>query len=202
VNKVLQIETSDMWGPSKVRSDYFLAGQKIMRLNSGGSDVYSWTAAHEFGHVIGLKDRYSESIGSFLKGCIRQPRTTIPHKGYEHNMMAKHLEDIELVNLLDLVSETQPSPSWINDDDQLRNWLRTHSAADIAALASYEKLDAIRTLMSGYVSDADIAGIVRILGSMTTPGEAKSARETIDLMSLMAHGQRVTLEIALRALPR
>ena len=56
--------------------------------------------------------------------------------------------------------------------------------------------------MSGYVSDADIAGIVRILGSMTTPGEAKSARETIDLMSLMAHGQRVTLEIALRALPR
>ena len=39
-----------------------------MTLNANQTEAFPWLAAHEFGHVPGLKDRYSESIISSADG--------------------------------------------------------------------------------------------------------------------------------------
>jgi bacillopeptidase F (M6 metalloprotease family) len=44
----------------------------------------AWVAAHEAGHLMGLPDRYKEK-----RGVV--PRKTVPHKGYETNIMGVHL---------------------------------------------------------------------------------------------------------------
>jgi hypothetical protein len=81
-----QIEACKMSGPSNVK---IYAGRK-MTLNADAADVYTWVAAHEFGHVIGLEDKYSESIWSSIKGSFGGTRKCVVYAGYEGNLMAVH----------------------------------------------------------------------------------------------------------------
>jgi hypothetical protein len=55
-----QIEAVVISGPSHVTN--LPAFDRSMTLNAGESDAFTWTPTHEFGHIIGLQDRYSESI--------------------------------------------------------------------------------------------------------------------------------------------
>jgi hypothetical protein len=54
-----------MLGPSDVVT--VLTGRRKMTLNATESDAFTWTPAHEFGHVLGLQDRCSESIMSKIR---------------------------------------------------------------------------------------------------------------------------------------
>jgi predicted Zn-dependent protease len=61
-----QIEAIKIAGPSHV-SGY----DRSMTLNANETDAFTWTAAHEFGHVIGLKDRADHSGASSVARLAR-----------------------------------------------------------------------------------------------------------------------------------
>lgn len=95
----------------------------------------------------------------------------------------------------------KPTPHWLNDDDQVRDWVNTHSAVDIASLSTADKLKAIRTLMSGWISDDDVTAIGKICGSVTWRAEADAIRGDVDLLSMTSIGQRTAVRVAFVKMP-
>jgi hypothetical protein len=87
-----QIRVTDSDTPSHVHPQYVVAGANTMDLNlGGGAGDTDWTPAHEFGHLLGLPDHYSESLSSKVKGIIwgESARSPTPEeKGWEGNIMA------------------------------------------------------------------------------------------------------------------
>ena len=114
-----------------------------MTLNANEPNAFTWTPSHEFGHIIGLKDRYSEGIISKIKSTWGGVRTATVEPGYEGNLMAEQGGTLAGKNIADLAKENEPSPYWINDDDQVRDWVNAHSLAEIGRLSTTNKLRAI-----------------------------------------------------------
>lgn len=193
-----QIEIDNMSGPSNVSSG--LSG-RAMQLNAGSRDVYTWTAAHEFGHVLGLDDRYHESLTSSVAGTFGGKRTTTATPGYEWNLMAVHGGQLEGQNIRDLAAENEPSPYWVNDDDQVRDWVNAHSQSDIAALSTQNKLRAIRVLMRGWISDDDMAAIRQILQSVSRQDDSRTIQQGINLSDFSSLGQRTTMRVWFSQMP-
>lgn len=194
-----QIEILNMAGPSNV-SNLPFNGNK-MTLNATSQDVFTWVVAHEFGHVIGLDDRYSESIFSSIGGRFGCTRTNTVHPGYAGNMMAVHNGTLSSQNVADIASENDPSPYWINDDDHVRNWVRSHPTADITSLSTAHKLAAIRVLMSGWISSDDMGAIRKICQSVRDRNQANLIRNRIDLLTFTSLGQRMEMRIILTQMP-
>ena len=190
------IEALQMDGPSNVKKS-----SRYMTLNAKETDAFTWTAAHEFGHVIGLQDRYSESIMSKVKGKFGGTRVTTAQPGYQANIMAIDNGVLEGQNVQDLALENEPAPYWVNDDDQVREWVTHHSLADIGKLATSSKLQAIRTLMGGWISDDDIAAIARICQSVTSAKESKAIQKGIDTLDFSSIGQRTAVRVAFSKMP-
>jgi hypothetical protein len=173
-----------------------------MKLDARDDDAFTLTVAHEFGHVIGLGDRYSESFKSKVKSSFGGQRDpTPPNPGYETNLMATTRGSVERRNLDDLASENQPSPYWINDDDQIRDWVTGHATIEIDKLSAVNKVLAIRTLMGGWISDDDMAAIKRICESVTSKAHAKAIRDSIDLLAFSSIGQRTLMKVYLAKMP-
>lgn len=193
-SSVTQIIARAMSGPSNV----FLG---TMTLNSNHATAFTWTAAHEFGHIIGLGDRYSESIMSTLRGRFGGVRANVVEPGYENNIMGVHQGVLESRNLRDSAVENDPSSWWINDDDHVRDWISAHTQAEVGALSAADKLSMIRTLMGYYISDADVDAIVAICASVTTRDQAEVIRNGIDLADFSGHGQRMRVRIAFDNMP-
>jgi hypothetical protein len=184
-----QIEAKDAWGPSHVGN---IPGvDRSMTLNaSEGNDVWTWTPAHEFGHIIGLKDRYSESIMSSIRGAFGGTRSTTAHPGYQMNLMAEQPGRLESKNVADLATENEPSSWGINDDVQVRDWVTAHTTAEVGKLSTASKLKAIKTLMGGWIDDDDVAAIGTICSCVPTKAEADAIRNGVDLSDFFSPGQR------------
>ena len=193
-----QIDAEKTAGPSHVSGG---EGSRSMTLNANEADAFTWTPAHEFGHIIGLRDRYSESIMSSIRGQFGGTRTSTPETGYETNLMAVTGGTLEGRNVANLAEENEPSPYWINDDDQVRDWVGAHPISDINRLSTAHKLAAIRTLMGGWISDDDVSAITRICSSVTSHAEADAIRSGIDLLQMTSIGQRTTVRIAFAQMP-
>lgn len=148
-----QIEAVKMSGPSHTTSEMLVAVgfDRSMTLNANSPDAFDWTPAHEFGHIIGLDDRYSEGIMSRIRGRFGGTRATTVDPRYQSNLMAVHRGVLESQNVADVATENEPSPNWINDDDQVRDWVNAHSLPDIGRLSPANKLKAIKTLMGGWI---------------------------------------------------
>jgi hypothetical protein len=191
-----QIEAIKIAGPSHVsRLD------SSMTLNANEADAFTWTAAHEFGHVIGLQDRYSEGIMSSIIGTFGGTRSTTVDPRYQINLMAVTGGILESQNLKDVAEENAPSPYWVNDDEQVRDWINHHVTADVARLSTANKLKAIGTLMTGWISDADVAAIGRICSCVTLKAEADAIRRGIDLLKFSSIGQRTMMRVTLSQMP-
>jgi hypothetical protein len=98
-NKTL-IWVGPMTAPSNVKRGW-VVGARYMSLDK--KDLV-WVPAHEFGHLLGLGDRYSESFVSKVKGQFGYQRTVKQDPGWEGNIMAVHggvLESKNVKNLLD-----------------------------------------------------------------------------------------------------
>ncbi|MEA2162764.1 MAG: hypothetical protein QOK37_891 [Thermoanaerobaculia bacterium] len=94
--------------PSHV-SRHWLIGSRYATLNMDESDALSWTAAHEFGHLLGLEDRYSESLWSRISSSFGGKRSgTTADPGYEHNIMAVVGGDLESSNVQALIAKNTP----------------------------------------------------------------------------------------------
>ena len=186
-----QIEAIKTDGPSHVTD---MPGfDRTMTLNANEGDAFSWTPAHEFGHIIGLKDRYSEGIMSSVKGQFGGTRSATADPNYRTNLMAVVGGALEKQNVADLASENAPSPYWINDDDQVRDWINAHSTIEIGMLSTTNKLKMIHTLMGGWISDEDVDAMGRICGSVTTVAEAQTIQKGVDLLDFTSIGQRTRM---------
>lgn len=137
---------------------------------------------------------------SSLRGLFGGIRITASDPGYEHNLLAVHGGVIESKNVSDMAEENAPSPYWLNDDDQVRDWVNAHSTVEIGMLATPYKLKMIQTLMSGWVSD-DLNAIIRVCGSVSSKAEADTIRKTINPVDLTSLGQRTRLRIAFDTMP-
>jgi hypothetical protein len=186
-----QIEAIKISGPSHVN-----AWDRSMTLNANESEAFTWTAAHEFGHVIGLGDRYSEGIMSKLRGTFGGTRSTTVDPRYQANLMAIHGGTLEAQNLKDLAAENQPSAYWFNDDNAVRDWVNHHAIADVAGLSTTSKLKMIKTVMGGWVSAADITVISRICSTVTSKAESDAIQKGVDLLDFTDLGQRTRVRVA------
>lgn len=195
---VTQIEALFTTGPSYVA---WGTRGRYMTLNAQEPSAFGWTAAHEFGHIIGLQDRYSESIMSKLSGSFGGTRSTSVQSGYNGNIMAVHGGALWSKNLGDLAVENEPSPYWINDDDYVAEWVNHHFVAEVGKLATNNKIRAIQTLLSGWVSSDDMAAIKRICSSVSAKPEANAIRQGVDVLALTDAGQRAAIRLAMSQMP-
>ncbi|MBL8589564.1 MAG: hypothetical protein JNK46_13605 [Methylobacteriaceae bacterium] len=166
---VTQIEALAMKGPSYVHET---PRGRAMKLNVSDPDAFNWTAAHEFGHILGLDDRYSESLASKIRGALGGKRTTSVDAGYAGNIMAVDQGALEARNLVDFADETAPRRG--KADDRVRNWIRTHSVADLRGLSNDTKIAMIGILIEGFVSDADIRATERICETVFMRADAQA----------------------------
>jgi len=157
-----------------------------MNLNTKEADAFTWTATHEFGHILGLKDRYSESIMSTLSKLSGGKRTVTAEPGYRGNIMATHGGALESKNVKDIAEESKPSEFWVYDDDRVRAWVTRHSLDDIRKISTAGKVTAIKTLMGGirFISNEDHNAVRRICNSVTTKAEADAIRAGVPLSGL------------------
>jgi hypothetical protein len=196
---VTQIEAVKMSGPSHVSPA--LRGRS-MTLNSNEPDAFTWTPAHEFGHIIGLQDRYSEPIISKIKATWGGTRTNTVQPGYAGNLMAQTGGALCIKNVADVATENEPSPYWINDDDQVASWVNTHPLLDVGRLSTVHKIKAITVLMGGWVSPQDMVAICKLCSSVTTKDEAKAIRAAVDPTQLKDMGQRINMRLAFDKMPK
>lgn len=198
---VAQIEIVKTSGASNVN---YLNGRKMTLNTTTHRDLrLDWTAAHEFGHVIGMEDRYSESIMSKLKNIVGMEREgTVAHKGYEGNLMGASGGAIGSQNLRDAIVENQPSPFWMNDDDQVRNWITSRASSEISNLSAANKIKAIKVLMGGWISDDDMRCIEKICLSVKTGAEARTIEASVQLNDFTSLGQRTQMRVIFSRMPR
>ena len=194
-----QIEADKTSGPSHVSPGLT---SRSMTLNANEADAFTWTAGHEFGHIIGLNDRYSGSIFSKISGRFGGARTNVIEPGYLGNIMAQHQGALSGKNLVDLATENEPSPYWINDDDHIRQWVKAHAPSEIAKLSTAHKLKAIHVLMSGYIHDDDVSAIGGICRSVSNRTEANAIRDGVDLLQFSSIGQRTEARVIFSKMPR
>lgn len=194
---VTQIDAVNGIAPSR-----FNPLTRVLTLNANEADAFTWAAAHEFGHVIGLKDRYSESIGSRLRGMVGGTRTGGPDRGYKGNLMGETGGTLSSQNIIDLAEETAPSAYWMNDDDHIRDWVNAHTRADIQALSAADKLRAIWILQGGWISDDDVNVMGKICDAVTNKTEADAIRAGVNVLIFTSLGQRTTMRVFLSKMPR
>jgi hypothetical protein len=193
-----QIEIARIPGPSNVSGS---EGARSMVLNLNESDALSWAVAHEFGHILGMRDHYSESVMSRNSGTGGGARQTTPDPGYGGNLMGVTGGVAEQSNVRDLASEN--APGWTEDDDQVRDWVNRHDPAAIDRLSANDMIQMIRTLMSGWISDDDVSVIDRICRSVSTSAKATAIRNAIEpeLTSMTSIGQRTQVRVSFSRMP-
>jgi hypothetical protein len=197
-SNVTQIQAAKIPGPSHVTPGLF---SRSMTLNANERDAFTWTAAHEFGHIIGLEDRYSEPILSKIRAIWGGARINTVQPAYANNIMAVDGGVLTSQNLADLAAENEPSPYWVNDDEQVRAWVTTHASTDVARLSAQSKLRAIRALLGGRLSSDDLAAIRKICGAVRSSSESNGIRAGVDLVAVSDLGQRTTLRVIFAQMP-
>jgi len=193
---VTQIEATRTVSPSHVT---LWLGRRTMTLNANEPDAFTWTSAHEFGHILGLKDRYSESIMSTLRGFVGGSRATVAQPGYAGNIMAETDGAVTRRSVSDLTTEDKPG--LLSEDDHLAAWIFAHPPVDIAGLSPADKLRIVRTLQSGWISARDMEAIGRVCASVTASSEADSLRRGVDLRDFTDLGQRTQMRVFFARMP-
>jgi LysM repeat protein len=175
----------------------------LMDDSGNPTNALTWAVAHEFGHVLGLDDKYHEGLFSKVMAAIGKDsrRKSSLDPGYEGNLMAQTSGQLESKNIDDLDKET--SPSFREDDDRIRFWVARHSQADIASLNAATKINMINILLNGWISTDDMDAIDRICKSILTHEEGDAvgqdaAKRLLDIEDL---GQRTRMRGILGNLP-
>jgi hypothetical protein len=194
---VLQIEYSRNIDRSRATKGGGSFSEAIW-LNSKDINDISWVIVHEFGHTLGMADRYTDEMRT-INGTKQS--VSVAHEGYGGLLMGADSGAMTSRALQDLQSETAPSENWVNDDDQVREWIKTHTAGDLATLSTAAKISALRTLMGGWISDEDVAAMTKVILSSRNNDESKAIRSSINPIDMTSIGQRTRIRIALSKMP-
>jgi hypothetical protein len=182
---MVEPSNADIGGPGKTSR---------IELDSKRTDALTWVVGHEFGHVLGMKDRYQEGSWSSFKSKFGGERTTTIDDGYAGHVMGETAGVVSSKTVQDLGNETKPD--WLDEDDQVVAWVNSHTMGDIRALSTANKAAAIKALMEGWISDADMAAIEKIIAASSSPTEARALRATIDPSDFSSLGQRTRMRVA------
>lgn len=196
-SNVLQIEYSRNITRSKATKGGGLTTESIW-LDSKDMNDISWVIVHEFGHTLGMADRYTDEMRT-IQGTKRS--VSVPHAGYAGEMMAENGAPMTSRTLQDLQSETAPSEYWVNDDNQVRDWIKGHTPMELAALTPGAKVSALRTLMGGMISEDDLVAMEKIILSARNRDEAATIRNGINPKNMSSIGERTRIRIALAKMP-
>jgi hypothetical protein len=86
----------------------WLVGSRYVSLNLdyGGGNALWWAVAHEFGHLLGLDDHYSEGFLSKVASLFgySENRSATVDAGYENNIMGVDYGSLESRNVQDLIA--------------------------------------------------------------------------------------------------
>lgn len=192
-----QIEMAHLGG----RATHVVRATGTMVLNVDDPNVMQ-AVHHEFGHQIGLGDRYTEpylsNVSNHMFGTERWGFGVQP--GYEHNVMDDN-GAVSSQNLRDIPAENAPSVS--TDDDQVRDWLSRRGAAELPGLATSAKIRMVGTLMDGWMSDADVAALEQICRTARPGEQADALRAAIGsrIGEMWGGEQQARLRTALEAMP-
>lgn len=199
-SNMLQIELAPIEQPSAVVRPRF--GQTYMRLDSRLGNVLEWVVAHEFGHIIGLKDRYTESLLSQVGSNFGFKRETTPLPGYESNIMATDEGTLALQNLTDIADDIAGRTPWLQTDDQVRAYVKARTPEMLQLMTVDTRLAALATLMEGWISDEDVAAMVALIAAVRSPANAARLRSGVDLTVFNSVAQRNRVADALAKMPR
>ncbi len=180
----------------------FVEYNRGIRTSAMRDKDYDWTGHYSFmrGPIWGKRDSGLGEVGPALPQHIHQinwGRTGLAALNGEAPMKRRFLFSKDNEELLDFT----PSSNWIDDDDEVRNWVNTHAVTEIRALSTAQKVKAIDTLMSGWISDEDVAAIASICASVILRPEADAIRESADLLSMNSIGQRTAVRVAFAKMP-
>jgi hypothetical protein len=70
------------------------------------------------------------------------------------------------------------------------------------ALPVTDRIAIINTLMGGWISDGDVTAMIRVIGTVTSAGEAKAVNAGVDPYAMKGVGQRTRVRMAMDAMPR
>lgn len=200
-SNMLQIELAAIDLPSAVVRPRF-GGQIYMRLDSRLNNVLSWVVAHEFGHIIGLKDRYTESLLSQVGSNFGFQRETVPLPGYESNIMATDEGTLALANLTDIADDIEARTAWVQTDDLVRAYVKARTPEMLQLMTVETRLAALKTLAEGWISDDDVAAMVTLISAVRSPAHAARLRSGVDLTVFSSIAQRTRVADALAKMPR
>jgi hypothetical protein len=184
------IEMTRTTGPSHVNGF-----TNEMTLNTNERDVTN-AAPHEFGHQIGLRDRYQESIVSKVSGMFGGDREASPEPGYQGNIMSD-LGPVQGKNVRDLADENIPTV--FSNDDQVRDWVSRSDAAEVATVATATKVRMVNSLMDGWISNDDVSAIESICRTARAGDQAEAVRAAVSarLGEMWGSEQRTRLQATL-----
>lgn len=194
INSIEMVKRSS---PSAANS---LTGNITLNMKEG--DALTWAVAHEFGHVVGLKDRYSEGIVSSLRGFVGLTRSATPaDPGYEHSLMAEVGGSTTERTARNVTLENEPS--FLQTDDQIRLWVARHDAGGIRALSLATKTQMINTLLDYWVSSEDVTAIESICSAITDKAESTTVKGILEnrVTSITGSGLRARLRLAVAKMP-
>jgi LysM repeat protein len=167
------------------------------------SNDLTWAVAHEFGHVIGLDDKYTEGFVSRIWALLGQnsKRKSTVEPGYQGNIMAQSSGTLDSKNIADFDKEN--APYFYKKDGRIRLWVSRHSKDKIAKLNAATKIKMIETLLDGYISKEDIDAIESICKSVTSHVEADVIGRAIGkrLSDITDIGQRTRVRIIISNMP-
>ena len=89
----------------------------------------------------------------------------------------------------------------MNDDDHVRDWITKHPAFEIKKLSTSNKLKAIKVLMSGWISDADMKAITKICENTSSKMESDTIKRGINLLDFTSIGQRTQMRVIITRMP-
>jgi uncharacterized protein YukE len=166
-----------------------------MTLNTNEPNATN-AAPHEFGHQIGLRDRYQESLLSELKGMVGGQRETHHEPGYQGNIMSD-LGPVQGKNVRDLADENIPTV--FSDDDQVRDWVSRSDPAEVATVATATKVRMVDSLMDGWISNDDVTAIESICRTARAGDQAEAVRAAVSarLGEMWGSEQRTRLQAAI-----
>jgi hypothetical protein len=191
-----QIEMAKTLQDSHVNS---LTGN--MTLNMKDSDALTWVVAHEFGHMIGVRDRYTEGIMSRVGGLVGATRSATVDPGYQGTIMGETGGTTTSATVRDIGEENKPS--FLTDDDQIRLWVLRHKAIEIGALSTATKIQMINTLLDGWISDDDVRTIESICDAIKSKIESTQVKQALEarLLTITDLGQRTRVRAVILKLP-
>lgn len=174
-----------------------------MYLNMGNPIAATWTVGHEFGHVLGLVDRYSESVKSKVLGRFGVTRTSTIEVGYETSLMGMHGARLDQRTLADAMAESKSLTMRFSDlrDAGVRDWIDANGQAGLRKLPIEDRIAMFAALMEGWISGDDVRCMKAICASVTSRADAGKLRAAAGVEQMLSTAQRNEVRVALAGMP-